>query len=232
MGPSFYTGAAGVIAQQQKINVIGNNISNVSTEGFKTSNAEFSDLLYDVTVRNEKIIHGLGNKLKKTDTVFGSGILTETKNENHFAILGEGFFKIHDRTNNTFRYTRSGTFQLSEFPRAGMFLTTNTGDMVLDENSQYIRVDDPDLMKLPGIFDFPVKDRMQRIENTSFLPNEINGQEFINTESELKRGFIESSNVNLAAEMSKMIETQRAFTLALKVVNTSDEIEQLSSMLR
>ena len=73
---------------------------------------------------------------------------------------------------------------------------------------------------------------MQRIENTSFLPNEINGQEFINTESELKRGFIESSNVNLAAEMSKMIETQRAFTLALKVVNTSDEIEQLSSMLR
>ena len=68
MGPSFYTGAAGVIAQQQKINVIGNNISNVSTEGFKASNAEFSDLLYDVTVRNEKIIHGLGNKLKKTDS--------------------------------------------------------------------------------------------------------------------------------------------------------------------
>ena len=74
---------------------------------------------------------------------------------------------------------------------------------------------------------------MQSAENARFLPAEKNGEpEMITEQSQLERGYVEASNVDLANEMSRVIETQRAYQFAIRMIQTSDEIEGIVNSLR
>ena len=113
---SFYTGLSGLQANANALNVIGNNLANINTSGFKRSQANFAQIMSD-TVRG---ISGAGNPIQvglgvnTTEIVakFEQGSIQTTGIKTHLAIQGEGFF--HLQINGTNAFTRSGNFAFDE----------------------------------------------------------------------------------------------------------------------
>lgn len=83
-----------------------------------------------------------------------------------------------------------------------------------------------------GIYDFKSKEGMTVVANERFTPTAKNGAPFLQNNSSLKRGQLELSNIDLSREFTRLIESQRAFQYALKMVKTSDEIEETFNALR
>ena len=82
-----------------------------------------------------------------------------------------------------------------------------------------------------GVFDYRIYDGMLHADSGRFSPIDKNGDLYLGT-GEVKRGVLETSNVDLAQELVKVIESQRAYSYALRMVQTSDEIEQTINGLR
>lgn len=120
------TAASGMYAQQINIEVISNNIANISTTGFKKNKAEFQDLMYQEVNINplststpgiyenstNKIQVGNGVKPASTQKIFKQGDITPTNNQFDIAIQGEGFFQLR-KSDGTYAYTRDGSFKVN-----------------------------------------------------------------------------------------------------------------------
>ena len=143
---SLWSAATGMIAQQTAVDTISNNISNINTNGYKTSQNEFKSLLYQelqtkTTSANgeTKPINsqvGLGVRNSSITTIFTQGSFYESTNNFAFAIEGDGFFAVQGKDGNTY-YTRNGNFQLSTDTN-GLTLCTTDGEPVLDTNGKKI----------------------------------------------------------------------------------------------
>jgi len=129
---SLWTGASGMIGQQNNIDVISNNLANVNTHGYKKQRADFEDLIYQTvrtagtpatedTVVPVGIQMGHGVKLADTQRVFEQGPLQATEVPTDVAIAGEGFFRVqmHD---GSWAYTRNGNFKVDS---DGRMVTSN-----------------------------------------------------------------------------------------------------------
>ena len=110
-------------------------------------------------------------------------------------------------------------------------LSDGDGRFVLSRQGSLIEVDDPKEELPIGIFDYSNYDGMVQLTDTRYLPVDKNGELWLGTGT-LVRGVLEMSNADLAEELSKVIESQRAYGLALKMVQTSDEIETTINGLR
>jgi flagellar basal-body rod protein FlgG len=119
-------GATGMMAQQLNVEVISNNIANISTMGFKRSRAEFQDMLYENlrrvgspstdtgTLLPSGLQVGLGVKPVATYRIQTQGNLTMTSNQYDLSINGRGFFQVQMPDGSTIAYTRDGSFQLNQ----------------------------------------------------------------------------------------------------------------------
>lgn len=247
MNQSFYIGAIGAQQQLYRLNVHGDNIANVNTYGFKANRARFMPLMYQnyMGIDNEQLPLGVGTRMLMTTTDFSQGGVAEYGRTLDYMIEGDGFFALANLETGEISFTRNGAFIMSEYVRAtgetgpdGQTLTEKVfclsdgeGRFVLSEDGGLIEVTDP-TEKLPiGIFDYSNYDGMQQIDGTRFLPVDKNGGLWYGTGT-LRQGIVEMSNTDLAEEMSKVIESQRAYGLALKMVQTSDEIEVTINGLR
>lgn len=144
---SLWSAATGMIAQQTAVDTIANNISNVNTVGYKTSQNEFKSLLYQelqtkTTTANgdSKPIDsqvGLGVRPSSITTIFRQGSFYAADGNNNFAIDGDGFFAVRG-SDGTIYYTRNGNFNLSMGDSGGLVLSTSAGEPVLDSNGQPI----------------------------------------------------------------------------------------------
>lgn len=236
MDQSFYTAALGVGSEQYKMDILANNTANINTWGYKTKVPSFSEVMYyemkgKAQDQNE-LLTGTGMRIQKADTEFSQGSLAESSGDYDYAIEGEGFFMLRDPVDNEITYTRDGSFSLSL--RGGQFyLVTSTGKLVLDQNRNPIIVNEnsPDTLNI-GIFDFENKNGMLSVGDNEFTPVAKNGAPFAAQDSKLRKGMLEMSNVDLAYQMTKVIEAQRAYSYALKMVQTSDEIENTINSLR
>ena len=238
MDLSFYTAAVGATAQQGRMNVIANNLSNINTDGYKAQSAGFVDLLYEKYYRaaTRDPETGSGARVEKTDILYEQGSIAPTGGKYDFAISGEGFFAVYDNGSGTIYYTRDGNFSLSNYVNDDdmFYLVNDQGYLVLDRNLGLINVNPGDEnQKLDiGVFDFNSKEGMLLRGNNLYEPVEKQGEPFLSSQAEVLPGRIEMGNVDLAYEMSKLIETQRAYQMTLKMVQTSDEIEQTINNLR
>jgi flagellar basal-body rod protein FlgG len=238
MNLSFYTAAVGAKAQQTRMDIIGNNIANINTDGYKTQNAGFVDLLYEKYYKaaTEDPETGSGARVEKTDILHTQGGMMETGGTYDFCIVGEGFFAVYDNATGEVFYTRNGNFSLSNYSNENnaFYLANEQGYVLIDSNRGLILVDplDESMQINPGVFDFNSKEGMLLVGNSLFQPAERNGQPLLNEEAQVIRGRIELSNVDLAQEMSRVIEAQRAYSLTLKMVQTSDEVETTIINLR
>ncbi len=110
MQSSLYTGISGVNANMQNLSVIGNNIANVNTVGFKSSRATFSDVLSQTLATDGTSQIGLGVTMSSIEKMFNQGTFETTANELDLALSGNGFFMVNDPTLGSNFYTRAGQF--------------------------------------------------------------------------------------------------------------------------
>lgn len=119
---SLYTGVTGLITYGKSLSVIGNNLANVNTVGFKHSRAEFADLL-STTEGSVEIGHGV--RMADASRLFAQGALQTTESVTDLAIQGNGFFIVKDAAGGTY-YTRAGQFQIDKEGR----LVNSEGSLV------------------------------------------------------------------------------------------------------
>ena len=249
MNHSFYIGAVGAQQQLYHLNVHGDNIANVNTFGYKTNKSYFKALLYQNWPGVEaELPKGVGTRMLMTNTDFSQGTPSETGRSLDFYIEGEGFFAVVDLNTGEVSFTRNGAFIMSQLERDTgevdengepitervFYLGDNEGRFVLSEQGGMILIDDinaPDEELPIGIFDYANYNGMTQLDDTRYLPIEKNGSLWFG-DGKLIRRYLEASNVDLADEITKVIEAQRAYTAALKMVITSDEIENTINNLR
>ncbi len=237
MNYSFFSGAVGAWQMQNRMDVIANNISNVNTQGFKAKNGVFTELVYKNLNAAEgtdtRLIYGAAAKMNKTDTDFSQGVPIETGEPLDYLIMGEGFFAVYNPETEDISYTRDGSFKLSRQLNGQFYLTNSLGEWVLDERQNPITADMASNPESIGIYVFEQKNGMENIGDNKFTITEKNGAPVVfNGLGRLTQGYIEESNVDLAKEITRVIETQRAYQLSLRMVQTTDEIENTINNLR
>ena len=134
MSIALSAGLSGLLAHQRKLDVVGNNLANVNTTGYKARRTQFSDMVYQ-TVRpvtgasttgssgTNGVQVGSGVRISQVDVQFGQGTLQETGGEFDFAIDGGGFFVLNGPSGGNL-YTRDGGFQLDA---SGTLVESGTG---------------------------------------------------------------------------------------------------------
>ena len=248
MNQSFYIGAIGASMQMKRMNIIGDNMANLNTYGFKANRADFTALMYqDHEGVEDELPMGVGTRLLMTSRNHAPGTVEDFGRSTDYMIEGDGFFALVDLATGEVSYTRNGAFVMNsrleptgEVDENGQpatelvyYLGDNEGRFVLSDVGGLIQVDKDSVKEqLPvGIFDFINYDGMTGIDDTRFLPVDKNGNLMYGT-GRLIQGAVEGSNADLAEEFTKLIESQRAYGLALKMVQTSDEIETTINGLR
>jgi len=257
---SLWISKTGMEAQQTQLDTISNNLANVGTNGYKRSHAVFEDLIYQnlrqsgaassgQTQLPTGLQVGLGARTVATSRNFSQGNLQQTTNNLDVAIKGQGFFQIQ-MPDGTTAYTRDGTFQRD----ANGQLVTNSGFVVqpgitIPVNAQSITIaaDGIVTVSLPAQ---TVPQQVGQLQTSTFANPaglEPMGQNlYAETASSgtpnaaapgtaghgtLLQGYVETSNVNVVEELVSMIQTQRAYELNSKAIQTSDQMLQRLSQL-
>lgn len=259
MNQSFYTGALGALNQQSKLNVVSGNIANVNTVGYKSQYGAFSDLIYAQT-RNTKgedgVKTGSGSKISEVKTDMTNMPYHTTDVENDHAIDGEGFFMLKDPLTQQITYSRDGRFELAK-AEDKYYLINVSGKRVLNMDQEEISYDvkpasypsedgeekeeeeekveygegehDPHSI---GVYTFSRLNGLEGVGDNGFVATAKNGDPILLEKAKVVKGSLEESGTDFALEMTKMMEAQRAYSYALKMVQTSDEVETTINSLR
>jgi len=257
---SLWISKTGLDAQQTKMDVIANNLANVSTNGFKRARAVFEDLLYQ-TIRQpgaqssqqtqipSGLQLGVGVRPVATESIFTQGGLQQTGNSRDVAIQGEGFFQVL-MPDGTTAYTRDGAFQ-SDIN--GQFVTSSgyvvQPAITIPPNTLNITIarDGTVSALVPGaatpiqvgniqLASFINPAGLQKIGENLYLETASSGVATPNAPGTnglglLNQGFVETSNVNVVEELVGMIQTQRAYEINSKSIETSDQMLQRLTQL-
>jgi len=229
----FYSAGSGIGANQAGINSISNNIANINTSGYKRQVLSFSDLvrseLNAADSGGQNVTVGNGVRVSGAATIMSLGNIRETGNAYDFALTGDGFFATMDN-GGKISYTRDGSFYIAEGP-GGTYLASSDGSYVLNADGRQILSASEDAVSQIGIFDFPNRQGLIPVGGNRFESSVLSGNAFA-VEGEIRSGFLEASNVDLADEMVNLIEVQKAFQFNAKMVQTADEVENIINNLR
>lgn len=258
---SLDIGATGMLAQQMNVEVISNNIANMTTSGFKRQRLEFQDLIYQNKATPGStgssagstiptgIQLGLGVRPVATHRLHEQGAVQNTGNDLDLAITGEGYFQI-DLPSGETAYTRSGSFGLNEngeIVTAQGYLLQPGITIPADSLKVEINASGEVLAKLPGQVDlqnlgqiqlakFVNAGGLEAIGNTMFTETTSSGAPTTGNPDEndfgsLLQGSLEQSNVNVVEEITTLITAQRAYEMNSNVISTSDEMMQTASQI-
>lgn len=248
---SIYTAKLGLKAQQQRMDVIASNISNVGTVGYKRQTATFKDALYTQmidpsdTASAENLKQGSGVILASTGRDYTVGTPQETGEPLDLYVDGDGFFTV--RTGNgDIMYTRSGNFGLSS-EADGNYITTADGGYLLDADGNRIKltgdkgslsVSDNGQLLMNGavlaslkLVTFTNKDGLSLNGSGCYAATAASGGPKT-SDAGIKQGYIESSNVDVSTEFTQLIRAQRTFSLAGRALNAWNEMETTTNNLR
>ena len=247
MMQSLSTAATGLSAQQKKIDIIANNIANVNTTAYKGATAVFEDTYYtamenpDPEAQVTNLQKGTGAKLSATAVDFSQGATMTTGNALDFEISGNAFFRLQNE-DGEYVYTKDGSFSVS-VEEDGAYLVSSEGYYVLDENDDRISVPEDtgtfirsdgsitDEIRL-GIYTFENTGGLSAGGNNLFSETVSSGQPILAEDYTVKQGALEGSNVDLASELSNLIQAQRVFSLASRALQTADNMEGLANNIR
>ena len=257
---SLWIAKTGMEAQQTQLDNISHNLANVATNGYKRSHAVFEDLIYqnmrqaganstEQTTLPTGLQVGLGVRPVATARIYTQGNLQQTSNNLDLAIKGDGFFQIQ-MPDGTTNYTRDGSFQLNA---NGQMVTSNGYTLLpgitIPNNAQSLTIgaDGTVSVTLPGQATPQTVGQLQLATFVNAAGLDPKGQNLFaetaasgtpntgapnnNGIGALQQGFVETSNVNVVEELVQMIQTQRAYELNSKAVQTSDQMLQKLAQL-
>ncbi|MBD8014914.1 flagellar hook-basal body complex protein [Planococcus wigleyi] len=240
---SMYSGVSGMKNFQTKLDVIGNNISNVNTIGYKKSTINFQDLMSQNMSNSgsNPMQVGLGSSTSSINVVHTPGSSMSTGVGTDLTVSGDGFFVVG--SNEDPRLTRSGSFTVDD---DGVLKTTQ-GLSVLDSEGKEIKIDEDyrssfiinsrGEIKVPGedTATFP-KLGIVTVDNPSSLrklggsmygkPTDAPIRNAEDAKVAIGSGQLEMSNVDLTEEFTEMIIAQRGFQANSRTITTSDELLQ------
>lgn len=221
--------ASGLFAQQARMDSIANDIANVSTNGYKKDRLAFSDL-----------VDRSGTRVIEVGRSFQPGPHFASDNPLALAIEGPGFFQIRLGDGRT-ALTRSGDFRVD----ANRELVTNGGErlvppITLPANASLadvsistegaVTVNGTKIGQI-GLVDVPARGGLQSVGGGRFLATTASGAPVAVT-SPMHQGLLEGSNVDLGDAMVDLIDAQRSFSLASKVVKTQDELLEIANGIK
>jgi len=259
---SLNIAATGMLAQQLNVEVISNNIANLNTTGFKRQRAEFHDLLYQDLLRAgtassdtgtlvpSGIQVGLGVKPAATYRIAEQGNLVITENPLDLAISGRGYFAV-EMPNGDTAYTRAGALGRSAtgdlvtasgfvvqpgitIPDDAIGITINPqGEVFVTLSGQTA----PSNIGQLQLANFPNEAGLQQIGNNLLLETRASGAPTLAAPGsqgfgEIQQSALETSNVNVVAEITNLITAQRAYEMNSRVIQASDEMMSSVNQLR
>jgi flagellar basal-body rod protein FlgG len=258
MEPALWAAKTGLDAQQTQMTVTANNLANVNTDGFKKSRAVFNDLLYqnitqvggstsDTTSYPSGLQLGTGVRVVATEPSFTQGSLDNTGNALDVAIQGRGFFQIL-KPDGTIAYTRDGNFQLNaqgQVVNASGYQLQPAINIPTGAQSITIAPNGVVTVQLAGqtaptqvgslqLADFINPAGLQDAGGNLALESAASGSPTTGSPGltglgTIVQGSVEASNVNVVEEMVNMIETQRAYEMNSKAVQTTDQMLQYAT---
>jgi len=259
---SLSIGATGMLAQQQNVEVISNNLANMNTTAFQRRRTEFHDLLYqnlrrvgstsgqDGSVVPTGVQLGLGVKLAAVYRIHEQGNLSATDNTFDLAIQGNGFFQITLPSGET-AYTRDGTFQLNGngelvthdgyLVQPGLTIPANAVDVTVNSSGEVLaKIDGQIALQNVGqltLASFANPAGLSAQGSNYYLETAASGQPATAAPAttgygSILQGFLETSNVNAVSEVTNLISAQRAYEMNSKVISTSDEMMGTLSQMR
>jgi flagellar hook protein FlgE len=241
---ALFTGVSGLFNNGEAMNVIGNNIANVNTVGFKYARTLFSDMLSANMGNNSQI--GRGTQIQKIDNVFSQSSFETTESVTDLALQGNSFFALEGPTGTGEYYTRAGAFRMDSTG----YLVNPDGYRVLDEAGTAVYIDPATYGKITnvgpdgtityldntgaqqtygtriGIAVVPDTSSMLKAGGTLYTTNGATIQAADGATERMFSNSLELSNVDLASQFVKMIITQRAYSANSKTITTTDEMTQ------
>jgi flagellar basal-body rod protein FlgG len=251
---ALQTAATGMAAQELQVQVISNNIANMSTTGYKRQLVAFADLLYEHVRRIGTqssdqgnilpvgIDIGSGVKSVGTPRIMTQGSLTQTGNAFDMAITGDGFFKIL-MPDGTFSYTRDGSFMLDGTGRLvnaegyvvqpGITVPQNASGFTVNTQGQIsitpVGSTTPTILGQLTITRFINQAGLLSIGDNLLQETPASGQPqdglaATNGAGSIQQASIEQSNVDSVTEITNLIAAQRAYEMNSKVITAADEM--------
>lgn len=246
--------ATGLAAQQQRVDVVANNLANINTSGYQARRAEFTNLIFSNRDRPDQresrapqetpggLQIGFGVQLADTSRIVEAGNLRQTGNDFDFAIQGDGYFEV-TLPDGQPAYTRAGSFQLAQDGT----IVTNEGLQLapginVPPNVTEISVNGSGevLGALPGqdallnlgqisLVRFPNEGGLRSLGSNLFGETTASGAGLPSVPGQegtgtIVQGFVETSNVNPVKEIAQMIKAMRAYQINAQVVQTADQM--------
>lgn len=254
--------ASGMQAQQTRVDVISNNIANMSTTAYDARRAEFADLMYQQLERPGSISSdqgtvlptgvqiGLGVRPVAVSMLPKQGTLTQTNGELDVAIEGEGYFEVQLPDGRS-AYTRDGSFKRS----AEGLVVTNEGypvvpNITLPQNARQITINpngevyafdstntSGQLVGTITLSSFVNQKGLEAIGDNKFLVTDASGQPQtgatgVDGRGTLRHQYLESSSVNIVEQLTFLIEAQRGYEMNAKIITASDQMMSTNSQIR
>lgn len=252
--------AAGMTAQQMRVEVISNNLANMNTTGYNARRAEFADLQYqqvarpgtinasDGTVLPTGIQLGLGVRPSAVSVMLSQGALGATGGDLDLAIEGDGYLEV-TLPSGASAYTRDGALKLTG---DGLIVTSDgypvVPDLTIPRDARSLSINaegevygyfvdevQPQLLGQFTIAGFTNAKGLEAIGSNLFLETPASGPSVVGTPGQdglgvLRQGYLEDSSVDPVREVTNLIEAQRGYELNSKVITAADQM--LSAMVQ
>jgi flagellar basal-body rod protein FlgG len=248
------TAATGMMAMQLNVQVIANNLANMTTTGFKRQRAEFEDLLYDHVSRIGTQTSSQGNMLPVgidlgsgvqavgTPRLMTQGTLSQTGASLDVAIRGDGFFKVQ-MPDGTYAYTRDGSFQMDAQGRIvtaqgnvvmpAITIPANSSGLTINAQGQVSVITQgqttPTTLGQLTLTRFINEAGLLPIGDNLYTETPASGSPqdglpATNGAGNLLQGNLEQSNVDSVTEITNLIAAQRAYEMNSKVITAADQM--------
>lgn len=246
--------ATGMSAQQMRVEVISQNLANMSTTGYSTRRAEFSDLHYQQMTRPGTLVSadgtevptgvqlGLGVRPAAVSVVLAQGTLAETGGDLDVAIEGNGYLEV-TLPSGASAYTRDGALKRSA---EGQVVTADghalVPDITIPDDARSLSISadgeiyayfndrtEPELLGQITLASFSNAKGLEAIGSNLFLESSASGPALVATPGTdglgtLRQGYLENSSVDPVREVTELIAAQRGYELNSKVITAADQM--------
>jgi len=254
--------ATGMAAQQMKVDVVSNNLANMSTTGYNARRADFADLHYQQVARPGTVTSsggtvlptgvqiGLGVRPASVSVVVAQGSLTQTGGDLDVAIEGQGYLEVV-LPSGVSSYTRDGALKRSA---DGLIVTADgypvAPEITIPSDARTISVNadgevyayfqdqvEPQLLGQFSLVGFSNEKGLEAMGSNLFLETAASGAGLVGTPGidglgTLRQGYLEESSVDAVREVTELIKAQRGYELNAKVITAADQMLSATSQVR